>query len=92
MFVLIRTMRVTVNQRGTAMLAQEVFNGGGRGIHRLHGFGAFGVLALLAQRGGDGLALGQRFGQEALLPDRHAYLLAEGLILGIVGTQHVAVR
>ena len=46
MFVPIRTMRVTVNQRGTAMLAQEVFNGGGRGIHRLHGFGAFGVLAL----------------------------------------------
>ena len=87
---------VAVDEGGVAVRAQEVVGSAGVEVHQVTlrrvGFGLFGVFALLAQRGGDGFAFGEWFGEEDVAPRWIAHLRAESLVVSVVGAQQVAVR
>ena len=83
-------MGVAVNQARVAVRAQQRSDCIGVDVHDFDGLLSLGGFALLAQRGDEGLARGQRLSQEAGLPGRVAHLAAEGLVSEIVGAQRVA--
>ena len=87
---------MAMNEGGVTVVTQKIIRGPRIEIHQivlaLLQFFQFCLLALLAQRSGNGFAFTQRLVQKGHAPDRITNLGAKCLVVLVVGTQHVAVR